>query len=104
MDLRRGLARSLRLVRKARGLAQDQLSDVSGRTYLSEIERGVKNPTVEKIDALAKAMNVHPLTLLTIAYLPQLKAQGLDSLQQRVNKEVKVLLDSAELARPRKAR
>ena len=104
MDLRRGLARSLRLIRKARGLAQEQLSDVSGRTYLSEIERGIKNPTVEKIDELARAMDVHPLTLLTIAYLPHLRAQELDALQSRVNKEAKVLLEKTEVVWPKKAR
>lgn len=104
MDLRRGLARSLRLIRKARGLAQEQLSDVSGRTYLSEIERGIKNPTVEKVDSLARAMDVHPLTVLTIAYLPYLRAQELDALQSRINREVKALLEKAEVVWPKKAR
>jgi transcriptional regulator with XRE-family HTH domain len=104
MDLRRGLARSLRLIRKAKGIAQEHLSDVSGRTYLSEIERGIKNPTVEKIDALAKAMNVHPLTVLTIAYLGQLRPQDLEALQERINKEAKTLLAKAEVVWPRKAR
>jgi len=104
MDLRRGLARSLRLTRKAKGIAQEHLSEVSGRTYLSEIERGIKNPTVEKLDELAKAMNVHPLTLLTLAYLPQLRPQDLEALQERINQEVKTLLTKAEVVRPRKAR
>jgi transcriptional regulator with XRE-family HTH domain len=94
----------LRLIRKARGLAQEQLSDVSGRTYLSEIERGIKNPTVEKIDELARAMDVHPLTLLTIAYLPHLRTQEVDALQSRINKETKGLLEKAEVVWPKKAR
>lgn len=104
MDLRRSLARSLRLIRKARGLTQEQLSDVSGKTYLSELERGLKNPTVEKINDLAKAMDVHPLTILTIANLPHLRAQELDALQGRINKEVRALLDKAEVVWPKKAR
>jgi len=104
MDLRRGLARSLRLIRKARGIAQEQLSDVSGRTYLSEIERGIKNPTLEKLDALARAMDVHPLTLLTIAYLPHLREQDLGMLSSQVSKEVRALLEQAEVIRPKKAR
>lgn len=104
MDLRRGLARSLRLTRKAKGLAQEHLSDVSGRTYLSEIERGIKNPTVEKLDELAKAMNVHPLTLLTLAYLGQLREKDLEVLQEHVNKEARTLLAKAEVVWPRKAR
>lgn len=104
MDLRRGLGRSLRLVRKARGVAQQDLHDVTARSYLSYIERGIKNPTVEKIDELARAMGVHPLTVLTIAYLPHLRPQELEALQNRINKEAKVLLDKAEVVRPRKAR
>ena len=104
MDLRRGLARSLRLIRKAKGIAQEHLSDVSGRTYLSEIERGIKNPTVEKIDALARAMNVHPLTVLTITYLGNLREQDLEALQNRINKEAKALLAKADMVWPKKAR
>jgi transcriptional regulator with XRE-family HTH domain len=104
MDIRRGLARSLRLIRKARGITQEHLSDVSGRTYLSEIERGIKNPTLEKIDALAKAMNVHPLTLLALAYLPKLREQDLEALQGRINKEATALLARADIVWPKKAR
>ena len=104
MDLRRGLARSLRLIRKAKGIAQEHLSEVSGRTYLSEIERGIKNPTVEKIDALARAMDVHPLTVLTLAYLGQLSEKELETLQSRINKEAKGLLAEADVVWPKKAR
>lgn len=104
MDLRRGLARSLRLIRKARNLAQDELSEVSGRTYLSEIERGIKNPTIEKIDELARAMDVHPLTILAIAYLPNLREQDLETLQEKVSKEAKMLLKQADAVWPKKTR
>lgn len=104
MDLRRGLARSLRLIRKVKGIPQDQLSEVSGRTYLSEIERGIKNPTLEKIDALARTMNVHPLTLLTITYLPNLREQDLLALQDRIKKEATALLAKADVVWPKKAR
>ena len=49
-------------------------------------------------------MNVHPLTLLTLAYLPQWRPQDLEALQERINKEAKALLAKAEVVRPRKAR
>lgn len=104
MDVRRGLGRSLRLVRKARGIAQQDLYDVTARSYLSYVERGIKNPTVEKLDELARAMGVHPLTVLTIAYLPQLRQQELEALLNRISKEVKASLEKAELVRPKKAR
>ncbi len=104
MDLRRGLGRSLRLVRKAQGVTQQDLSDVTARSYLSYIERGVKNPTVEKLEELASAMRVHPLTILMIAYLPQLRENDLDALQSRISKEVRAVLAEAHKALPRKTR
>ncbi len=36
------------------------LSLVSSRTYLSTLERGGKSPTIEKLDAIAKRMDIHP--------------------------------------------
>lgn len=104
MDLRRNLARSLKLARKVRGFTHERLSEVSGRTYVSEIERGLKNPTVEKLAELAQAMGLHPLTLLTVTYLNHLREQDLNTLQDRVNKEVKMLLMKADVLGPRKTK
>jgi transcriptional regulator with XRE-family HTH domain len=44
------------------------LSDVSSRTYMSSLERGLKSPTLSKVAELCEVMDVHPLTLLTLAY------------------------------------
>jgi len=41
---------------------------VTGRTYISELERGKKTPTVTKIDQLSALMGLHPLTVLTLGY------------------------------------
>ncbi len=51
-----------------RGLSQEAFSDVSSRTYLSSLERGLKNPTLNKLEELCEVMEIHPLTLLTLAY------------------------------------
>ena len=64
MELQMAFARALRRQRKAKGLSQEAFSNVSSRTYLSELERGLKNPTLDKIEKLATTMGVHPLTLL----------------------------------------
>lgn len=104
MDLRRNLSRSLRIIRKVRGFTHDSLSEVSGRTYVSEIERGIKAPTVEKLDELARYMGVHPLTLLTITYLPNLTEKDLEVVQDRIKQEVKEFLTRAEMAKPRKSK
>lgn len=104
MDIRKGLARGLKLARKARGLVQEDFSDVSGRTYLSEVERGVKSPTLEKIDELARAMKVHPLTVITLAYTLNLAAHEIDALQEKIRNEADSLLAHAESIQPRKSR
>lgn len=62
------LPAALRIIRKARGLSQEAFSDVSSRTYLSSLERGLKSPTLNKLEELCEVMGVHPLTLLTLAY------------------------------------
>jgi transcriptional regulator with XRE-family HTH domain len=63
-----GLAAALKKVRKARGLSQEAFSDVSSRTYLSSLERDLKSPTLKKLAELCEVMEIHPLTLLTLAY------------------------------------
>lgn len=56
---------ALRRARKGRQLSQEAFSEISSRTYLSTLERGLKSPTLEKIEAIASVLEVHPLTLLT---------------------------------------
>lgn len=68
MTLKNSFPAALKTVRKARGLSQEAFSDVSSRTYLSSLERGLKSPTLNKIAELCAVMDVHPLTLLTLAY------------------------------------
>ncbi|AWB80264.1 XRE family transcriptional regulator [Pseudomonas aeruginosa] len=66
--LKPSLPEALRRIRKARGLSQEAFSDVSSRTYLSSLERGLKSPTLNKLDELCEVLGVHPLTLLTLTY------------------------------------
>jgi hypothetical protein len=35
---------------------------------MSSLERGLKSPTLSKVAELCEVMDVHPLTLLTLAY------------------------------------
>jgi transcriptional regulator with XRE-family HTH domain len=68
MDVNARFGKALRLVRKHRGLSQEDFSDVSSRTYVSSLERGLKSPTLEKVEMLAKAMDLDPLVLLVLAF------------------------------------
>lgn len=51
---------NVRRLREAKGWSQDNLSEVSGlhRTYISGIERGVRNPTIKIVNEIAKALDV----------------------------------------------
>ena len=62
------IAQALKIVRKNRGLTQEDFSDVSSRTYMSALERDLKSPTLTKLVELCKVMDIHPITLLTLAY------------------------------------
>jgi len=84
------LAAALRTIRKARGLSQEAFSDVSSRTYLSSLERDLKSPTLHKLTELCKVMDVHPLTLLTLAYASNNSAE-IDRLLAQVRKELELL-------------
>jgi len=66
--LKPSLPDALRRIRKARGLSQEAFSDVSSRTYLSSLERGLKSPTLNKIEDICAVLDVHPLTLLVLTY------------------------------------
>jgi transcriptional regulator with XRE-family HTH domain len=51
--------RNLRKLREARGFTQEDLAEQADmdRTYISDIERGVRNPGIKNVARLAKAMD-----------------------------------------------
>lgn len=69
MEIKKSFGQALRSMRLLRELTQEDFSDISGRTYLSSLERGLKSPTIDKLDELASVLNVHPVTLLAMSYL-----------------------------------
>jgi transcriptional regulator with XRE-family HTH domain len=84
--------KALRQARKSRGLTQEDFAAVSGRTYVSSLERGLKSPTFDKVAELAETLDLHPLTLLTLAYLNARRGESLRSLQTRIEREIDALL------------
>jgi transcriptional regulator with XRE-family HTH domain len=66
MELTKILGRNVREFRKRGGLSQEALAleaDMK-RSYLSDLERGVRNPSVTAIERLARALHVEPWRLL----------------------------------------
>jgi len=69
MNIKEAFATALKQARAASKLTQEDFSEVSSRTYVSALERGLKNPTLDKVEDLADVMRLHPLTLITLAYI-----------------------------------
>lgn len=61
MDVRQRLAVNMKRMRKGRGWSQEALADEAGldRTYISGIERRVKNPTITVVERIASALGCH---------------------------------------------
>lgn len=66
MDLVRVLGRNVRRWRKLRGLTQEELALDAGmkRSYLSDLERGTRNPSVRALGRIADVLGIEPSELL----------------------------------------
>jgi transcriptional regulator with XRE-family HTH domain len=67
MDMRKLVGDNCARLRKARGWTQEELAERSGLTqqYLSDLERGKRNPTIVTLYELAQALEVSHLELVT---------------------------------------
>ena len=61
------LAQNVRRIRRETGFSQEDLADRAGlhRTYISSIERGERNISLEKLFLLADALGVDSAVLVT---------------------------------------
>lgn len=66
MDIRKVIGRNVRDFRQDRIWSQEELADRAGvhRTYISQVERGVTNPTATVIAKIADALGVEPAELM----------------------------------------
>ena len=65
-DVRKIVGRNVRRLREEAGLSQEKLALEAelDRTYVSGVERGVRNPTVTVVARIAKALKTEPDKLL----------------------------------------
>ena len=66
MDVRKRVGLNVKRYRKEHGLSQEGLAFECGvhRTYVSGVERGIRNPTVRVLEKIAKALGVASSRLL----------------------------------------
>ena len=67
MTHRRRFAETLREARNLAGISQEKLAERAGlhRTYISQLERGLKSPSLDVIVALARGLRVAPLEFVS---------------------------------------
>jgi transcriptional regulator with XRE-family HTH domain len=66
MDVVQLLGVNVRTQRKLKGMSQEELALEAGmeRSYVSDLERGTRNPTVRALGRLAGALGIEPKVLL----------------------------------------
>lgn len=87
MNFNKALGKAISELRKRKSITQEAMSGFSSRAYLSEVENGKKEVSVAKINEYAAAIGVHPLSILTRAYLNAYPNLDIDSLQKLVKEE-----------------
>lgn len=77
----------LREVRLIKNIAQEQLG--ASQSFVSTVERGIRSPTIAKMDEFAERLGVNPATLII---LMQVGLDGdADVLLKKVRDEIKAL-------------
>lgn len=66
MDIRQRLALNLKRLRAELGWSQERFAFEAGihRTYVSDLERASRNPSLTMLDKLAKPLGVHASALV----------------------------------------
>lgn len=66
MELLHAFGNTLKHLRKKKSWSQEELADRSGldRTYISLLERGLRNPTLSTIFSLANCLDYQPNQLV----------------------------------------
>ena len=75
MDVRHRLGLNVQRLRRAKGWSQEELAERAGlhRTYVSGVERGIRNPTITIVEKLAITLGA---SLDALVVLPGGKQQS----------------------------
>ncbi|HEX3719294.1 MAG TPA: helix-turn-helix transcriptional regulator [Verrucomicrobiae bacterium] len=72
LDVKKQFGSAVKRWRNRLGISQGELATRAGlhRTYVSDIERGTRNPSLENIEKLADALQISTPTLFTYETFP----------------------------------
>jgi transcriptional regulator with XRE-family HTH domain len=67
-DLKEDISSNIKKFRKAKGISQEKLALIAGidRSYMSEIERCLANPSIDALLRISNALEVNPEDIVRI--------------------------------------
>jgi|YelNatPaOPRAMG01_1025707.scaffolds.fasta_scaffold145167_1 transcriptional regulator with XRE-family HTH domain len=73
-NIKKVVGQKIRNIRKEKGLTQEELGNLCGLSYkfISDVERGKQNPSLDSLASIAKGLNVQLSTLFDFQE-PQIK-------------------------------
>ncbi|WP_285424263.1 helix-turn-helix domain-containing protein [Pseudomonas sp. efr-133-TYG-103a] len=91
MERKLAFGSALREVRSRKEISQEQLG--ASQSFVSTVERGIRSPTIEKMEEFAERLGVNPATLIIVM---QVGLDGdADALLKKVKDEIKALRKSS---------
>jgi transcriptional regulator with XRE-family HTH domain len=77
-DIRKIVGRNVRSLREEQGFSQEELGFECGlhRTYISGIERGVRNPSILIVQKIALSLSASPDQLLAVINTRVIRKKG----------------------------
>ncbi|HCP28797.1 MAG TPA: transcriptional regulator, partial [Pseudomonas sp.] len=67
MTLKLAVAAVLRTLRSGQRLTNESVNDATSRQYLTQLEHGKSNISLEKLQAISTALGMSPLTFIALA-------------------------------------
>ncbi len=86
MELKYAFGQALRELRISKDLSQESIG--ASQSYVSDVERGLKTPSIEKLDEFASTIGIHPVTILAKSYLVKDRSLSAEDLMALVRKEL----------------
>lgn len=83
---------ALKRAREFTKRTQDDFDLVSTRSYVSLLERGLRSPTLTMVETLAEVLDLHPLTVLSLAYMTRQSRAANEKALAQVAAEVSTIL------------
>jgi transcriptional regulator with XRE-family HTH domain len=88
MTLDEAIGLAIKLSRQSQGLSQEEIG--ASQSFVSDVERGKKSMTVQRLDAFACRLGVHPAALMVQAALIANPSMNIDLLFDNIKNDLRV--------------